>query len=200
VDLSHKKIAVLGLKRIGDAVYTLQIFEAIKRKFPTSVIDVFTESQVTAIYQCNPFIDNIYSFSKNSFWKSTLRSLKHGQYDVCIVNHNALKYALLAFLARIPVRIGYQKEMRGIFLTHKRPLHNHVVHRLEHEALLLDLLGVDSRGLLPKVYQDEAELNQTKGLLKQHDLEAQGYIAFIVGSIAQTRRVALTIEKLRIGW
>ncbi len=188
MDLSHKKIAVLGLKRIGDAVYTLQIFEAIKRQFPTSTIDVFTESQVTAIYQCNPFIDNIYSFSKKSFWKSTLNSLRHGQYDVCVVNHNAFKYALLPFLARIQVRIGYQKEMRGILLTHKRPLHHKVVHRLEHEALLLDLLGVDSRGLLPKIYQDDTEAKQAKELLNKHGLEAQDYVALIVGSIAQTRR------------
>jgi lipopolysaccharide heptosyltransferase II len=188
LDLNNKKIAVLGLKRIGDAVYTLPVFEAIKKQYPTANIELFTESHVTAIYQNNPFLDEIRSLAKKDYWSAVLRGLRQGGFDVCIVWHNALKYALLPFLAGVPVRLGYQKEMRSIFLTHRRPLHKTVVHRLEHMALLLDLLEVDSRGLLPTIYQGIAETAESENLLSRCGLEPQAYVAFIVGSIAQTRR------------
>lgn len=188
MDLNNKKIAVLGLKRIGDAVYTLPTFAAIKNQYPASTIELFTESQVTAIYQYNPFLDKIHTFARKNYWQSVLQALRYGDFDVCIVWHNALKYALLPFLASVPVRLGYQKELRSIFLTHGRPLHKKVVHRLEHMALLLDLLEVDSRGLLPTIYQGVAEEDESENLLSRCGLEPQGYIAFIVGSIAQTRR------------
>lgn len=188
MNLADKKIAVLGLKRIGDAVYTLQTFEAIKKQYPTASIDVFTESQVTAIYQFNPNISQIFSYPKKSFWLSALKGLKRGGYNVCIINHNALKYALLPFLAGIPVRVGYQKEGRSVFLTHKRPLHKNKVHRLEHNALLLELLSLESRDILPIIYQDVSEQRVTDDLLTQFSLSSKQYAVFIVGSIAQTRR------------
>lgn len=188
MDLNHKRIAVLGLKRIGDAVYTLQTFEAIKRVYPTAKIMVFTEPQVEAIYQHNPFIDEVQSYSKKRFWQSTFKVLKEGLFDACIINHNAFKYALLPFLAGIPVRVGYQKEGRSVLLTHKRPLHETVVHRLEHNALLLDLLSIESRDLLPRIYEGSEEMGLSGELLSKFGLVDRGYVVFIVGSIAETRR------------
>lgn len=183
-----KKIAILGLKRIGDAIYTLPLIEALKQQGKTAHITVFTESQVAAIYEANPFIDDIQVFRKADFWRQTLAQLKANRFDVCIVLHNAFKYALLPFLARIPVRVGYIKEGRGWLLTHKHPLPTSVIHRLEHNARLGDLLGVDARGILPKTYLADEEYEKSQALLKQLGLSAKGYVVMVVGSISPTRR------------
>jgi heptosyltransferase-2 len=188
MDLKHKKIAVIGLRRIGDAVYTLPSFEAIKRFHPSAHITVFTELQVAAIYQHNSFIDEIESYTKKIFWKESLKALKSGNFDLCIINHNALKYAVLAFLAGIPIRVGYQKEGRSVFLSHKRHLPPLGTHRLEHNALLLDLLNIESRDLLPRIYEGGAESVQSQVLLERFSLVENGYVVLIVGSIAETRR------------
>jgi heptosyltransferase-2 len=183
-----KKIAILGLKRIGDAIYTLPLMEALKQQGKTSHITVFTEPQVAAIYQANPFVDNIQVFRKSDFWRQTLAQLKSESFDVCIVLHNAFKYALLPFLARIPVRVGYIKEGRGWLLTHKLPLPTSVTHRLEHNARLGDLLDIDARGLLPQIYFADEEAEKSQALLKHLGLIAGGYVVMVVGSISPTRR------------
>lgn len=187
-NLRVRKVAILGLKRIGDAIYTLPLFEAIKARYPDAEIDVFTEPQVKDIYTANPFIAEVHAYSKKAFWSSTLATLKSENYDVCIVLHNAFKYALLPFLARIPVRIGYRKELRGALLTHKIALPTGVTHRLEHNARLADFLDVQSRQILPRLYFSSAEEQGLQALLERHALMSQGYVAFIVGSIAATRR------------
>ncbi|NPA71629.1 MAG: lipopolysaccharide heptosyltransferase II [Gammaproteobacteria bacterium] len=183
-----KNIAVIGLKRIGDAIYTLQTFEALKRSYPEAKIIVFTESQVANIYEGNPFIDQIVSLSKKQFWKTTLQELKQGHYDLCIVNHNAFKYALLPFLAKVPMRIGFNKEARSFLLTHSRDLPTGVTHRLEHNALILDLIGLESRDLLPRIYLTEQDDLAVSKLFQTFGLKDAQYICFIVGSIAATRR------------
>jgi heptosyltransferase-2 len=183
-----QKIAILSLKRIGDAIYTLPLIEALKQRGKAGHIAVFTEPQVAAIYEANPFIDDVQVFRKADFWHQTLMQLKAGRFDVCIMLHNAFKYALLPFLARIPVRVGYIKEGRGWLLTHKLPLPTSVTHRLEHNARLGDLLGVDARGLLPQIYFSDEETGKSQTLLKHLGLVAGGYVMMVVGSISPTRR------------
>lgn len=183
-----KKIAILGLKRIGDAIYTLPAIEALKKEYPNASVDFFTEPQVKDIYLSNPFIDHLFVYSKKNFWFSSLKDLKNNHYDACLVFHNAFKYALLPFLARVPIRVGYVKEMRGALLTHKRPLSSQVIHRLEHNAQLVDFLSAESRGLLPQLFFSESEQERALELLSENGLSSQNYVAFIVGSISPTRR------------
>lgn len=184
----EKKIAILGLKRIGDAIYTLPLIEALKQQGKTVHITVFTEPQVAAIYEANPFIDDVRVFRKADFWWHTLAALKAEPFDVCIVLHNAFKYALLPFLARIPIRVGYIKEGRGGLLTHKLQLPTTVIHRLEHNARLGDLIGVNARGILPQIYLADEEAQRSQDLLKHLGLVAGGYVVMVVGSISPTRR------------
>jgi heptosyltransferase-2 len=183
-----KKVAILGLKRIGDAIYTLPLIEALKQQGSVAHITVFTEPQVAAIYEANPFIDNVQVFRKADFWWHTLAALKAEPFDACIVLHNAFKYALLPFLARIPVRVGYVKEGRGWLLTHKLPLPTTVTHRLEHNARLGDLVGVNARRILPQIYLADEELAKSQALLQHFGLVAGGYVVMVVGSISPTRR------------
>jgi heptosyltransferase-2 len=183
-----QKIAILGLKRIGDAIYTLPLIEALKQQGQAVEIVVFTEPQVAAIYQANPNIDQLHVFDKSDFWLDTLNALKAGQFDVCIVLHNAFKYALLPYLAHVPVRVGYIKEARGWMLTHKLPLPTSVIHRLEHNARLGDCVGVNARGLLPQIYFADEETQKSQDLLKHLGLVADGYVVMVVGSISPTRR------------
>lgn len=184
----EKKIAILGLKRIGDAIYTLPLIEALKQQGKAAHITVFTEPQVAAIYEANPFIDDVRVFRKADFWWSTLAALKAEPFDVCIVLHNAFKYALLPFLARIPIRVGYIKEGRGGLLTHKLPLPTTVIHRLEHNARLGDLLDINARGILPQIYLADEEQEKSQALLQHFGLVAGGYVVMVVGSISPTRR------------
>lgn len=182
-----KKIVLIGLKRIGDAVYTLPLLEAIRSQMPAE-IDVLTEPQVKDLYASNPHIRNVFVYRKKEFWQGALNQLKQENYDVCIILHNAFKYALLPFLARVPVRIGYVKELRGFLLTHKHTLPKDVVHRLEHNARLSDFLGIQARGILPKIYFSDQENDSKMALLNTLGLKERSFVTFIVGSIAETRR------------
>ena len=182
-----KQVAVIGLKRIGDAVYTLPLIQAISEQYDAEVT-IFSEPQVKDLYQANPFIKETVVYAKKEFWGMVRKALNDKSYDACIVLHNAFKYALLPFLADIPIRIGYQKEMRGFLLTHKIPFPDSVIHRLEHNARLGDLLGVNARGILPKVYLAQEDQANVKKILGEFHLKAHEYVSLIVGSIAQTRR------------
>ncbi len=182
-----KKIAIIGLKRLGDAIYTLPIFNAYSEQ-KNFILDVFTIDAVKDIYTGNPFISKIHSFSKETFWKSCLKNLKEQNYDECIVLHNGFKYALLPFLAKIPVRVGFKKELRSVLLTKSRRLPRETVHSLEHNALIMDLVNVNTREIVPKIYLTKTDEIGLEKVFKRYKLEKKSYICFIVGSVAKSRR------------
>ena len=48
--------------------------------------------------------------------------LKEERFDAALLLQNAFDAALLAWLAGIPVRIGYRRDARGLLLTHAVPV------------------------------------------------------------------------------
>lgn len=181
-----KKVAIIGLRRIGDAIYTLPIFEAYFKSNAT--VDIYTPSQVTGIYVGNENINKIYSFSPKEFWFGCLKALKQGGYDECILLHNAFKYALLPFLAKIPSRVGFEKELRSFLLTKHGSLPIKTVSSIEHNAMIMDLVGLNIRKISPKIYLTEQDEMSAEKSLTALGLQNKTTICFIVGSIAESRR------------
>ena len=80
-----------------------------------------------------------------SLWEdlNLSQSLKERNFDLAVILPRSFRSAFHIYLARIPIRIGYQDEGRSLFLTHgirrtKEILH---VHRVHYYQKLLEPLG-----------------------------------------------------------
>ena len=167
-----------GLNRIGDAVYTLPLLDALAERFD---VIVFTRTFLAPIYMGREIRVELVE-SVREGW----HALRRLHPDGVLLMYNAAKYALVSWAADVPRRIGYNKEFRKPFLTDWLPYPDRLIHRLEYNARLGDLLGVDSRGRLPKIHVlSEA----VKATLTRFALLKQKYVVFIVGSIALSRRL-----------
>lgn len=77
-----------------------------------------------------PFAKNVLKFKPRSRTPGTLgrrqliRTLKSSGADAVVLFPNSLSSALIAFLSRIPKRIGYVRDCRGFFLTDGLPIHD----------------------------------------------------------------------------
>src|SRR5207253_6278591 len=56
-----------------------------------------------------------------SFWRQ-VREWRRQKFDLAILFQNAFEAAAIAFLARVPLRFGYDTERRGKLLTNAIPL------------------------------------------------------------------------------
>jgi ADP-heptose:LPS heptosyltransferase len=74
--LSGKKILLVRNDNIGDLICTTPAIKALRRRYPTSQIDIVVNSyNFSAIYK-NPFIDNIFCYTKSKHESSFLRKVK----------------------------------------------------------------------------------------------------------------------------
>ncbi len=117
------RILVIAPNWIGDAVMSQPLLAAIKASHPHAVINVLATPWVAPVYRaCSEVAELIEADLRHGQLQWGLRralaaQIKKRNYASCYVLPNSLKSALIPWLANIPVRIGYQGELRRFFLT-----------------------------------------------------------------------------------
>jgi len=115
------KILVRGTNWIGDAVMSIPALRELRRIFPDDRITLHTRAWADGLFQDATFIDEIVSYEKAK-WPirdvlDNSKFLKRDQYDLAVILPNSFESAITTFLTKIPRRIGYNKDVRGLLLT-----------------------------------------------------------------------------------
>ena len=113
--VEYTNILVRATNWVGDAVMSLPALGAIRERYPKAHIAVLAKPWVAGLYSRESFADEVIPYDR-SRW-AMARVLRQRTFDCAILLQNAFDAALIAWLARIPVRIGYNRDGRGLLLT-----------------------------------------------------------------------------------
>jgi heptosyltransferase-2 len=105
---------------LGDAVMSLPALRAIRGVFPRARISLVARPWVADLYAHESAIDAVIPYPAERGWRARIRfarGLRDHAFDAAILLQNAFDAALMAWLARIPRRIGYRRDGRGPLLT-----------------------------------------------------------------------------------
>jgi heptosyltransferase-2 len=114
--LEYSNILVRATNWVGDAVMSLPALRAIRDRFPKAHIAILAKPSVADLYVHESFADEIILYHLQSSW-SLGHALRSRQFDCAILLQNAFKAAWIAWLAKIPTRIGYKRDGRQLLLT-----------------------------------------------------------------------------------
>ena len=119
-----KRILVRATNWVGDAVMSLPALAAVRRRWPEAHIAVLARPWVADLYGHEPFANEIIPYQPKSWSdrRQSARQLRSLHFDCALLLQNALDAALIAWMARIPIRIGYARDARTLFLTHAIPV------------------------------------------------------------------------------
>ena len=108
----YKNILVNALVNLGDVVLTTGAIALLKKAYPRARITMLVKPAVREAVENHPVIDEVMVFAykpKENSWGqmlSMVRQLKARRFDLSLSLDRKLRPALLAFLARIPERVG----------------------------------------------------------------------------------------------
>ncbi len=135
---SINKILVIDLAFIGDVILATPVLRALRGSFPKARITMLTIPLTAEIAAMDPYVDNVLVYDKHGehqgFW-GMLRIaglLRRHHFDLAVCMNFALRGALVAWLARIPERVGYDAQLASLFLTRTT---SHERDGIKHEAL-----------------------------------------------------------------
>ncbi|MBI4598153.1 MAG: lipopolysaccharide heptosyltransferase II [Candidatus Omnitrophica bacterium] len=168
-----RRILVIRLDRIGDVVLSTPVLQALRHQYPHAFIAMMVRPACNDVVQGNPYLNDVMLYEKEGRHRgawATIRfalRLRQAQFDTAIVLHPTNRSHWIAWLAGIPVRIGYRRKC-GWLLTRRMPHRKHEGER--HEAVytleLLRLLGITPPEPHPVVPIHAASASRVEALLR----------------------------------
>lgn len=139
------RILLTRTDRIGDVVLSTPAIKAVRDKYPDAHIAFMVRPYAKDIVEGNPYLDEVIIYDKYGKHKSILSTivfalgLRKKKFDKAFMLHPTNRAHLIAYLAGISERIGFNRKS-AIFLTKKI---EHLKQRGEKHELeyTLDLLG-----------------------------------------------------------
>lgn len=110
---AFKKIGVWQTAFLGDAVLTLPLLLALRKKFPEAELELFVRAGLEDLFSSHPALNRVTGFAKRGGQKSPAAAYRFGKklrtqgFDLWISAHTSLRSALIAKTSAIPTRIGY---------------------------------------------------------------------------------------------
>lgn len=122
--MEYSKILIRATNWVGDAVMSLPALHAIRERFPGAHIAILAKPWVADLYAREGICDRVISYAAETLSAKLRigRELACQGFDCAILLQNAFEAALLVWLARIPARIGYNRDARGFLLTRAIPV------------------------------------------------------------------------------
>jgi len=112
------KILIWLPSPMGDAILCTVALKAIRKRFACSKITFLGNSTVQQVLSQSDFCNGWIEQEKNCPFAAAKELRKHN-FDQVILFKNSFKSALICWLARIPSRVGYARDGRGLFLNEK---------------------------------------------------------------------------------
>jgi heptosyltransferase-2 len=117
--VEYQRVLVRATNWVGDAVMSLPALRALRARFPQARISILAKPWVADLYRREPFCDETILYTARELgakW-SLANKLAERNFDCAILLQNAFEAAAIAWVARIPVRIGYARDGRSALLT-----------------------------------------------------------------------------------
>jgi heptosyltransferase-2 len=118
------RLLIRSTNWIGDAIMTTPAVCAIRRNFPGARITMLAKPWVAPVFDHSPHVDEVLVYDANGRHHGVggtirlARDLRARRFDAAILLQNAIEAALIAFMAGIPKRIGFDTDARRLLLTH----------------------------------------------------------------------------------
>lgn len=171
---------------LGDVVLTTPLLAALAAEH--GPVDVVTTPGAAALLETHPAVRRVIPYDKRGRDRGLrglvrlARALAAERYDAAYLPHRSLRTAALAWLARVPKRVGFDDGWRWLYTeARRRPRDAHEVDRL---LALVDAAPVDTAAT---VHLTPADRQAAEDFLCAHAIAAP-FVALAPGSIWGSKR------------
>lgn len=165
---------------------TTPLLEALAQRH--GPVDVVTTPAALPLVETHPAVRRAIPYDKRGRDRGVgglvrlARTLRAERYEVAYLPHRSLRTAVLAWLARIPQRVGFDDGWRLLYTERKRrPTGGHEIDRL------LELASPGAGPRQPSLHATIADRTATEGFLREHGIR-EPLVALAPGSIWGSKR------------
>jgi len=148
---NYKKILIVRLDRIGDVLLSTPVIKAVRDAYPESHIAFMVRPYCRDIVEGNPYLDEVIIYDKEAREEGFLGNLRfiaalcEKKFDLALILHPTVRTHIVAALAGIPQRVGYDKKW-GFLLTVRIPHTKQfgLKHEIDYTLDILRHIGIEA--------------------------------------------------------
>jgi lipopolysaccharide heptosyltransferase II len=144
-----KRVLVVRLRSIGDAVLATPSLIALRRFLPDAQIDILLEDWVAPVFEDFEAVDNVLTVSRKSKKSrfETARTIRKNRYDVAFNLHGGTTATFFVRVSGARHRVGFSHYSYKFLYNHLLSSsidfwHREIIHSAEQQLALLGYVGV----------------------------------------------------------
>ena len=125
---SLRRVGVVMLSTIGNAVHVLPVLNSIKRAVPACRVSWIMQTGLAELVRDHPAVDEVILLDRSRGWRgwwALRRTLARRPFDVVLDFQDYLKAGVVTALTRAPVKLGLDRararDLNWLFTTHRLP-------------------------------------------------------------------------------
>ncbi|MFH1876397.1 MAG: lipopolysaccharide heptosyltransferase II [Candidatus Omnitrophota bacterium] len=158
-----KRILIVTVNWLGDAIMTTPALRALKRAIPDTYVALMGTGRVRDVYAQNPYLDEFIEFDERSTHRrltaklSFIAFLRAQKFDTVFLIHRSFTRAFMCLLAGIPRRIGWKRPKTCGIVNYPVTPRACPVHRQDHYLHLFEQAGIPVVDRNPEVFVSSQE-------------------------------------------
>lgn len=183
-----ERLLIAAPNWIGDAVLAFPAVASVAKGFPRARIDVLARGETADLFLGQESVSAVRRVERSDLrgigLLRTARALRDEKYQAAILFPNSFRSALLARLARIPVRIGYGRNFRRLLLSKavSRGPTGRRAHQSEYYLDLLRVAGISVEMSVPVLRLSKDEVDRARSRIAENGLNASNLIGLAPGA------------------
>lgn len=210
--INPRGILLVRTDRIGELLLTTPAFCSVRESFPGAKITLVVRPSSAAVVEGNPCVDSIVKVDPDSDLDSLSKRLRFvhflagSGFDMAIIFNPNKLFNIAAFLAGIPMRVGYDRKL-GFLLTDAIEDRKYLCERHEVEYNLDLVRAAGAGNLSNRLYFPLAEEDEQSAerISRDTGIAGRAFVAVHAGTsnpdkLWPTDRFALVCDKMIDGF
>jgi heptosyltransferase-2 len=190
-----RKVVVVQTAFIGDVVFTSPLVHAIKTTYPETSLALLVRPSSAEVARCIPGVDQVLTFDKRGeesgplgTWRAAQR-IRREKYDLLVSPHRSARTATLAWLTRIPLRVGYKNGLGRMAYHVAVPPDEEEVCSLTQDLDMLQKIGIEPAGTRLRLKGPDGKWPYIEEFFGRHKLNMKSkLVALCIGAYWPTKR------------
>ncbi len=184
--VKQKKILLARTDRLGDLVLTTPAIKAIRMAYPDAYIAMIVRPYAYLVVKNNPYLDDVILYDKYGKHRSFIATIRFAMdirrigFDRAVIFHPTNRMHIIAYIARIPRRIGYDNKLKFLLTDKiKNIKHEGIKHEKDYTLDMLKSLGIRASESELLVPVDDFCRQQVEDILARNGLKKSDKIIAI---------------------
>lgn len=181
-----RRVLIIRTDRMGDMIISTPVIKAVRQAYPGAYIAVLVSPYTVPVIRGNPYIDEVIVYDKKTAesdpvsFAGFVGVIRSKKFDIALVLHPTNRVHLLAFLAGIPRRVGYDRKL-GWLLTDKLPYSQSTgkKHQRDYVLDIIRHIGIEPSDLSYDIPVDPEAERWAQDLFEKEGLSADTKVAVL---------------------